>query len=149
MCISHILYIIFPMIEAHIFRALSMPAFLIPKNADILKHFTNLRSLDIDCSHCSLLSQLLLSRNFGAIASQKDVVPNLLCFTMTNLPRVDESLLKMIAQSFPRLTDLRVSTVEGIDTDCCQNCYEESLSRVMHSPIQVIHPTPDMLAVSL
>ena len=72
---------------------------------------------------------------------------NLTSLTMTALPRLDPHLLKIVAQTFPSLIDLHLSTVESLDTDCCPSCFEDSLTRSSHSPILDIYPNVEMLAV--
>ena len=135
--------------DAHIFRSLMTPAFLVSRNAWIIKEFTNLKNLHIDCSHCNLASQFSTFSNvFDALAADENIVPNLASLTMTNLPRLDDCLLKLIASRLPQLIDLHLSTVEGLETECCSNCYEESLTRVMHSPINEIYLDGEILAVS-
>lgn len=135
--------------DAHIFRSLMTPAFLVSQNAWIIKEFTNLENIHIDCSHCNLASQFSTFSNvFDALAVDDNIVPNLASLTMTNLPRLDDCLLKLIARGLPYLTNLHLSTVEGLETGCCLNCYEESLTRVMHSPINEIYLDGEILAVS-
>jgi len=135
--------------DAHIFRSLMTPTFLISRNAWIIKEFTNLKNLHIDCSHCSLASQFsTFSKVFDALAADDNIVPNIASLTMTNLSRLDDCLLNLIAHALPQLTDLHVSTVEGLETECCPNCYDESLTRVMHSPIHGIYLDSELLAVS-
>ena len=129
----------------HISRTLSAPAFLLPKTVFVLKHFEKLQDLIIDCSHCTLSSQIAtLSRLFDALSDKHNLVPNLRALIMTNVPRLDESLLNTIAGSLRQVVNLHVSTIEGIEMDCCRNCYEESLIRVLHSPIQNYHDGKDM-----
>lgn len=126
-----------------------MPAFLLPGSIFVLKQTENLQELVIDCSHCILSSQsVTLSRLFDALSDGDNLVPNLRCFIMTNVPRMDDCLLKAIATTLPQVVNLHVSTVEGIETGCCQNCYEESLDRVLHSPIHDIYRDGEEMAVS-
>ncbi|KAJ7043589.1 hypothetical protein C8F04DRAFT_912922, partial [Mycena alexandri] len=57
--------------------------------------------------------------------------------TLTSLPCIDIPLLRLIAGTFPYLIDLYLSCTERLEFHCW-SCYEESLSRTIHSPI------PDM-----
>ena len=133
----------------HIFRTLSVPAFLLPRTIFVLKQIENLQALVIDCSHCILSSQVVtLSRLFDALSEGDNLVSNLRSFIMTNVPRLDDCLLKIIATTLPQVANLHVSTVEGIETGCCRNCYEESLSRVLHSPIHDVYRDGEDMAVS-
>jgi hypothetical protein len=63
---------------------------------------------------------------------------------MTDVPRLDDGLLKKIATALPQVVNLHVSTVEGIEMSCCQDCYEASLSRVLHSPSDIYANGEDM-----
>ena len=72
---------------------------------------------------------------------------NLTSLTMTAVPRLDTHLLKIVAQTFPSLIDLHLSTVEGLIIECCPNCFQDSLTRSTHSPVPDIYPNVEMLAV--
>ena len=72
---------------------------------------------------------------------------NLTSLTITALPRLDTNVLKIVAQTFPWLIDLHLSSVENLSIDCCPSCFEDSLSLWSHSPIPEIYPTVEILAV--
>ena len=72
---------------------------------------------------------------------------SLTSLTMTAVPRLDIHLLKIVAQTFPSLIDLHLSTVESLIIECCPNCFQDSLSRSTHSPVPDIYPNIEMLAV--
>ena len=72
---------------------------------------------------------------------------NLTSLTMTAVPRLDIHLMKIVARTFPSLIDLHLSTVESLITECCPNCFQDSLTRSTHSPVPDIYPNVEMLAV--
>jgi hypothetical protein len=72
---------------------------------------------------------------------------NLTSLTMTAVPRLDTHLLKIVAQIFPSLIELHLSTVESLIIDCCPSCLQDSLTRSTHSPVPDIYPNVEMLAV--
>lgn len=127
-----------------------MPAFLLLLDNLFLKRFENLRDLIIDCSHCSLSTHVsIFSRLFGVLRNEDNFVSSLRSFTMTDVPCLDDGLLRTIAASLPQVVDLHISTIEGIEMGCCRNCYEQSLDRVLHSPVQDIYLNGRDVAVSL
>ena len=127
-----------------------MPAFLLPMGNFFLKRFENLQDLIIDCSHCILSAHVsTFSRLFRALTDEDNLVSSLRSFIMTDVPCLDDVLLRTIAASLPQVVNLHVSTIEGIEMGCCRNCYEESLDRVLHSPIPDIYLNGEDMAVSL
>lgn len=86
-----------------------------------------------------VLNSLLVSITDGSL--------NLTSLTMTAVPRLDIHLLKIVAKTFPSLTNLHLSTVEGLIIECCPNCFQDSLTRSTHSPVPDIYPNVEMLAV--
>ena len=72
---------------------------------------------------------------------------NLTSLTMTAVPRLDTHLLKIVAQTFPSLIDLHLSTVESLSIECCPSCFQDSLTRSTHSPVPDIYPNVEILAV--
>lgn len=131
-------YGLFDCIYAHTTtsRSISFPSFaLTPTPVDLLG-FTLVSSLSIDFSHEGLVTQQpVVSRLFERINSTQ-----LTSLTLTALPRIDVPLLKLIARTVPHLTTLAISSIERLDSACCEDCFYESASRVIHSPV------PDMFA---
>lgn len=73
----------------------------------------------------------------------------LTCLTLTSLPRIDTSILRLIARSFPCLLDLYLSCTERLDfASCCWGCAIDSLECTIHSPIPGIFLDENALAVS-
>lgn len=68
---------------------------------------------------------------------------------LTFLPRVDTTLLSLVAAHFPSLTTLDLSSVERLDEQCCWLCFQESSSCIVHSPIPDMFPSVDHLAVRI
>ncbi|KAF8074674.1 hypothetical protein FPV67DRAFT_592605 [Lyophyllum atratum] len=96
-----------------------------------LGSFSHLQTLSIDLVQEGLSTQHpLLSRLFGYLDSS-----NMTSLTLSNLPRLDVLLLRVIANTFPRLVDLYLSCTERIDFGCCWACFEDSLGCTIHSPI--------------
>jgi hypothetical protein len=119
---------------------LSVPSLAFPS-------FGLLKDLWIDFRREGLMTQRpVLVFLFKSVASSDDF-SILTSLTMTALPRLDPHLLKLVAQTFPSLIDLHLSTVDILETDCCPNCFEDSLTRSSHSPIPDIYPNVEMLAV--
>ncbi|KAF9523350.1 hypothetical protein CPB83DRAFT_886955 [Crepidotus variabilis] len=130
-------------------KSLSTPGFLIPSIQDLLQYFTNLRNLHIDAGHSTLFSQqTTIAKLFDTLRTGNYPVRNITSFTITNLPRIDYHILELIANGLPAIEDLYLSTLEGLDVDCCGPCYEESLTRVNHSPILEAYPECENLAVT-
>ncbi|PPQ94426.1 hypothetical protein CVT25_002517 [Psilocybe cyanescens] len=115
-------------------RSLSTASFLIRFNTGNLASLTRLQNLAVDFTHSSLVLEIMnLTEMFSAIT-----LPNIVChlttMTLTKLPRIDVHLLTSISENFPKLIRLHVSSIEGLD-DCCPSCYENSQTRMVHSPV--------------
>ena len=107
--------------------------------------FRLLKDLWIDFRREGLMTQRpVLNYLLGSIS---DGFLNLTSLTMTAVPRLDTHLLKIVAQTFPSLIDLHLSTVENLIIECCPNCFQDSLTRSTHSPVPDIYPNVEMLAV--
>ena len=133
---------------AHIFRSLSAPSFLIASNVKELKRLPSLHNLHVDFSHAGLtLQRSCLGQFFKSLGAHK-IVLKLTSLMLTNLPRIDEDLLRMVAFELPGLIELHLSSADSLDLDCCPNCYEDSLSRIIHSPIPEMYTDAKTLAVS-
>ncbi|KAJ7091348.1 hypothetical protein B0H15DRAFT_977221, partial [Mycena belliarum] len=115
-----------------------------------------LQELSVDLSTEGLRSQLpILKRICLALLSCCSSVDNinashtLTILTLTSLPRIDIPLLRLIAESFPRLVDLHLSCTERLDLHCCWLCYEESLGVTVHSPVpEMFSHSRDMAVAS-
>ena len=133
---------------AHIFRSLSAPSFLIPSNVKELKILPCLHDLHVDFSYAGLMLQhSCLGLLFKGLGAHK-IALKLTSLKLTNLPRIDEDLLKMVAFELPGLIELHLSSADGLDLDCCPNCYEDSLTRIVHSPVPEMYIDAKTLAVS-
>jgi hypothetical protein len=107
--------------------------------------FRLLKDLWIDFRREGLMTQRpILNSLLGSITNG---FLNLTSLTMTAVPRLDIHLLKIVAQTFPSLIDLHLSTVESLIIECCPNCFQDSLIRSTHSPVPDIYPIVEMLAV--
>ncbi|KAF8159863.1 hypothetical protein B0H34DRAFT_421007 [Crassisporium funariophilum] len=114
----------------------------------VLVCLTMLKELWIDFSREGMMTDRpLLKLLFNDFANSGGA-SNVTSLTVTSLPRLDVYLLKIVAQAFPCLADLRLSCTDCLILDCCPCCYEDSLTRTFHSPIPDIHPDVEDLAVS-
>lgn len=65
------------------------------------------------------------------------------------LPGIDTTTLRLIANAFPELLDLYLSCAERLEYSCCWYCYEDSLEGTIHSPIPEMFSSATSLAVSV
>ncbi|GLB43351.1 hypothetical protein LshimejAT787_1302520 [Lyophyllum shimeji] len=100
-----------------------------------LSYLSYLRVLSIDLAREGLSTQHPLLSSLFSYLEPTNACPNLTSLKLSNLPRVDVLLLRLIAKQFPRLTDLYLSCTERIAFECCWACFEDSLSCTTHSPI--------------
>lgn len=129
---------------AHIHRQLKVPTACVQSSLKILSKFASLLSLELDFSSDGLSTQrtrcLLVFKGLSA---------GLTMLKLTFLPRVDTTLLSLVAAHFPSLTTLDLSSVERLDEQCCWLCFQESSSCIVHSPIPDMFPSVDHLAVRI
>ncbi|KAI0630577.1 hypothetical protein C8Q77DRAFT_1219510 [Trametes polyzona] len=97
---------------------------------DGLSRFTALKTLALNFSADGLSTlgnrASLLFGNLNADLAQ---------LKLTHLPRIDRTLLSLVAARFTSLKTLELSCTERLDTQCCWLCLEESSTCVVHSPI--------------
>ncbi|KAF4611217.1 hypothetical protein D9613_006667 [Agrocybe pediades] len=116
-------------------RSLSSPHAVIPTIIKELTMLTNLKTINVDMDNSGLMLQRTYIDNLFASLGKAEITTNIESLTLTNVPRIDIHLLTLVAKQFPRLVQLHLASAHGIDMDCCVSCYEESLSRISHSPI--------------
>lgn len=104
--------------------------------------FTYLRDLTLDFSADGLATQ---SSRCGLLFS--NITSDLSSVKLTYLPRIDVTLLSLLAGRFPSLTNLELSCTERLDEGCCWLCFDESSSCIVHSPIPDYFPSAERLAV--
>jgi hypothetical protein len=113
-----------------------------------LERFISLQTLSLDFYHEGLSTQqtriLQLCRNFNPAA-----FIYLKSLTVTHLPRIDTTTLRLIANAFPELLDLYLSCAERLEYSCCWYCYEDSFEGTIHSPIPEMFSNATSLAVSV
>ncbi|RDB15745.1 hypothetical protein Hypma_003631 [Hypsizygus marmoreus] len=109
-------------------------------SSDIISHkpirlssFTNLHRLSIDLAKEGLSTQHPCLRALFSYFDANHLI--LTSLTLSHLPRIDPLLLRLIAETFPRLSDLYLSCTERVRTDCCWSCFEDSFTCTIHSPI--------------
>lgn len=74
----------------------------------------------------------------------------LVSLRLTSLPRITQLLLMEIARRCVNLSELELSVVQRLNTDCCWACFEELSSCTQHSPVgsDALSYTAGDLAVS-
>ncbi|KAF8903498.1 hypothetical protein CPB84DRAFT_773606 [Gymnopilus junonius] len=121
-------------------RSLCSPSFLISANEGSLDKLTHLKDLCIDFMHSNVLLQRTCSDHLFTTLSGHPIVYNLTSLMLTALPQIDVHLFKSIAEVMPAVTNVHISSTDALDLDCCPECYEESFSRIIHSPIPGRYP---------
>ena len=129
-------------------RSLFASSYVLESDPDLaFTSFMLLKDLWIDFRREGLMTQRpVLNFLFESIANSGGF-SNLTSLTMTAVPRLDAHLLRIVAKTFPFLVDLHLSSVESLNMDCCPNCFEDSLTISLHSPIPEIYPNVEILAV--
>ena len=116
-------------------RTLKSPSSVLARSS--FAFLTNLRTLSVDFDDQGLVTQNhVLLRIFHNL----DQIRQLTTLSLTSLPRIDIGLLRLLARTFPALTNLVLSSTERLDCSCCAHCLLDSASCMIHSPI------PDMFA---
>ncbi|TFL05322.1 hypothetical protein BDV98DRAFT_561843 [Pterulicium gracile] len=111
-------------------------------SASSLERFDHLTALTI----CT--SSLILSNSSSFLKNILTTLPNgniLMSITLTSLPVLTPSLLRLIAQSAPRLRYLTLDCAERLDY-CCWACLQDSAECMVHSPIP--HMFSDIVSLS-
>lgn len=115
-------------------RSLCTSSKILSYKPKILVSLTRLQYLSIDLAQEGLSTQHpRLKALLGDLETSAST--SLISLTLSSLPRIDVLLLKLIAKSFPRLTDLYLSCTERLEFNCCWSCFEDSLGCTIHSPI--------------
>lgn len=57
-------------------------------------------------------------------------------------------MISLVAKGLPNLVDVRFTSTDSLDMECCPNCYEDSLTRISHSPVSDLYSDVIVLAVS-
>lgn len=108
----------------------------------------HLQGLRVDFSHSGLaLQRSCLKQLFGSLTAYSSIT-NLTSLKLTELPRIDEHVLSLIATGLPNLVDAQFISIDSLDMECCPNCYEDSLTRISHSPVSDMYSDVIVLAVS-
>lgn len=111
-----------------------------------LGRLSHLNTLSIDFGREGLVTQYPHVKQLLNIFESSPSASSLISLTLSSLPAIDVLLLRLIAKVFGSLTDLYLSSTERLELTCCNACYEESLSRTVHSPIPDVYLTPEKLA---
>lgn len=115
-------------------RSLCTSSRILSSKHRVLILLTRLQYLSIDLAQEGLSTQHpRLQALLGPLESSARA--NLTSLTLSSLPRIDALVLRLIAKSFPRLTDLYLSCTERLEFTCCWTCFEDSLGCTIHSPI--------------
>lgn len=114
----------------------------ITSEIDQLSNFDRLRVVEIEFSPDGLKTQFTRIKMIF-----KHLSPNITELRLTWLPCIDINLLSMIAARFTALETLDLTCAERLDEECCWLCYEESLSRTVHSPVPDVCYSTEQLPV--
>ena len=107
----------------------------------------SLRALHISFAAEVRSTQKIRSTQIFVIPLTDSPMIHLTSLTLTELWRIDGTLLSMVSRAFPGLVSLHLSCSEHLDVSCCWACFEESSSAVVHSPIPNHFPTVASLTV--
>ncbi|KAL1742120.1 hypothetical protein HDZ31DRAFT_43950 [Schizophyllum fasciatum] len=131
-------------------RTLSLPSTCIARsNAPILMHLTRLRQLSLDFAQDGLSTQhtrLQLIVNNLTLRMPSATCDQLTALTLTSLPRIDVSMLRLVARHFPLLADLYLSCTERLEDTWWS--FEDSASCTLHSPIPYVYADENHLATA-
>ncbi|KAF9025357.1 hypothetical protein BDZ89DRAFT_1135516 [Hymenopellis radicata] len=118
-------------------KSLSAPTKILTPKLTRLAMFTNLHDLTLNFSSEGLSTQHLCAKRIfqNLLDSPGNIALKLTSLTLTALPRIDASLLRVISLSFPRITNLYLSCTERLDFSHCWYCLEQSMDLVVHCPI--------------
>ncbi|KAH8104040.1 hypothetical protein BXZ70DRAFT_985047 [Cristinia sonorae] len=103
-------------------------------NIETLQHFQNIHTVNVDMSPEGLNTQRTFIKYLLAHLPSR-LLHLKLCF----LPRIDTNLLSGIAERFPALKTLALTCTERLIDDCCWDCYEETSTCTLHSPIPDVY----------
>ncbi|KAI0311864.1 hypothetical protein OF83DRAFT_1177166 [Amylostereum chailletii] len=97
-----------------------------------LQAYRNLHTLALSCASFNIRS--LPSKLLPLFSSP--LPPTLRTLALVALPHITARVLDAIAHACPSLDALALSVVERLDSEtCCWDCYEESESSILHSPV--------------
>ncbi|KAF9460534.1 hypothetical protein BDZ94DRAFT_1283902 [Collybia nuda] len=119
----------------NMYRSLCASSKILSYNPTRLNYLNNLHTLSIDFAQEGLSTQHPCIKSLLENLELASISLKLTSLTLSNLPRIDVVLLKLIARSFPRLMDLYLSCTERLEFSCCWSCFEDSLGCTIHSPI--------------
>lgn len=116
------------------YRNLSAPTKILTPKLTRLAMFTNLQDLTLNFSSEGLSTQHLCAKRIFQNLIDSSAL-KLTCLTLTALPRIDASLLRVISLSFPGIVNLYLSCTERLDFSHCWYCLEQSMDLAVHCPI--------------
>ena len=98
-----------------------------------LKRLVHLHTVVVICDNHNICSLPLLLLPLLA----PGILPQTLrSLTLAALPNISIKLLKAISTGCPGLSTLELGVAERLESEmCCWNCYEESTSCILHSPV--------------
>ncbi|KAF8912371.1 hypothetical protein CPB85DRAFT_1252662 [Mucidula mucida] len=115
-------------------KNLSAPTKILTPKLTRLAMFTNLQDLTLNFSSEGLSTQHLCAKRIFQNLIDSSAL-KLTCLTLTALPRIDASLLRVISLSFPGIVNLYLSCTERLDFSHCWYCLEQSMDLAVHCPI--------------
>lgn len=126
-------------------RTFSAPTKILTKHLSRLLMFTKITDLSLDFLSEGLSTQQLSAKRIFSKLS--DCSNKITCLTITYLPRIDVSFLRLLATNFPQITNLWLSSTERLDFSHCWYCLEESLECTIHSPLPECYIEVEDMAV--
>lgn len=112
----------------------------------------NLTSISINFSRdglSTIATRMKLVFKHLDLLTTPDSRRNVVTLKLVDLPRIDVKTMELVARSFPNLRELHMECADQLDEGCCLSCYEESASRVMHSPVPDVFLSVERLAVDI
>lgn len=134
---------------SHKHRSLCASSRILSHQPSRLSFLTHLRMLSIDLAQEGLSTQHPCLKALFTQFKLANAGFNMTSLTLSNLPRIDVVLLRLIAKVFPRLTDLYLSCTERLEFGCCWPCFEDSLGCTIHSPIPDDYSAIEDMAVRI
>jgi len=128
-------------------RSLNTLHSVFPAIIQDLSRLINLRNLTVDMSNSGLMLQRTYIEDLFHSLRMAKITHSITSLTLETLPRIDAHLLAFIGAEYSELVELNINSTKGIDLSCCTSCYEESLSRIVHSPIPDVFCDVTLLGV--
>ncbi|ESK87390.1 hypothetical protein Moror_11660 [Moniliophthora roreri MCA 2997] len=119
-----------------------------------LAAFTNLQTLNLNLENEGLHTQHILTTTIfkHLLASNSNCSSSLVKLVLNAVPRIDNSLLSLIALSFPLVSILHITSTDRVDSydwvgnELCWCCIDDVLDCSFHSAVPEMFPTAEEMA---